>query len=160
MNRRTYWNWRSFFWVTLKFNFNMESTDIRWKQRLQNFTKALDQMKKFMVDFENLNELEEQGLIKSFEYNFELAWNVIKDFYEFQGDTSIQGSRDAFRLAFKRGLIQDGDTWMSMIESRVLTVHTYDEKTAEETLHKIGNKYFDLFLRLHHELTRISNKHS
>jgi len=33
-----------------------------------------------------LSEPEQQGLIQSFEYNYELAWNTIKDFYENQGE--------------------------------------------------------------------------
>ena len=71
--------------------------DIRWKQRLDNFTKALRQLTKF-IDKGELNELEQQGLIQSFEYTYELAWNTIKDFFEAQGETDILGSRDAMRM--------------------------------------------------------------
>jgi nucleotidyltransferase substrate binding protein (TIGR01987 family) len=89
----------------------MENVDIRWRQRFNNFTKALSQLQKFIDKGKDLNELEEQGLIQAFEYNFELSWNLIKDYYTFQGVTDIQGSRDAFRLAFNRGLIRDGENW-------------------------------------------------
>ena len=82
--------------------------DIRWKQRLHNFSKALRQLTKFIEKGE-LNELEQLGLIQSFEYTYELAWNTIKDLFEEQGQTDILGSRDAFRLAFKRGLIENGE---------------------------------------------------
>lgn len=85
----------------------MENIDIRWKQRFSNFKKALSQLSKF-IEKRDLNELEEQGLIQAFEYTYELAWNVIKDYYEFQGTAAIQGSRDAFRLALNRGLLKDG----------------------------------------------------
>ena len=91
--------------------------DIRWIQRLTNFSKALRQLQKF-VSKGDLNELEEQGLIKSSEYTYELAWNVIKDFYEEQGETGIQGSKDAVRLAYKRGLLTNANEWMEMIESQ------------------------------------------
>ncbi len=94
----------------------MTEPDIRWIQRLNHFTKALRQLEKFIAKGE-LNELEEQGLIQAFEYTFELSWNVIKDYFEAQGDVGILGSRDAFRLAFRRGLIEHGDIWMSMIKS-------------------------------------------
>lgn len=100
--------------------------DIRWKQRLHNFPKALRQLTKFIEKGE-LNELEQLGLIQSFEYTYELAWNTIKDLFEEQGQTDILGSRDAFRLAFKRGLIENCDTWMQTITSRRLTSHTYNE---------------------------------
>lgn len=131
-----------------------QSKDIRWQQRFANYTKALNQLKKF-IDKKQLNELEEQGLIKAFEYTYELAWNVIKDFYEDQGEQSIQGSKDAFRLAFQRGLIQDGQSWMEMVENRKLTVHTYDDETAEEIAKLIRSEYFKNFTRLYNSLETI-----
>jgi nucleotidyltransferase substrate binding protein (TIGR01987 family) len=127
----------------------MDDKDIRWKQRFHNFSKALSQLKKFIERGEDLNELEEQGLIQSFEYNFELSWNLIKDYYEYQGVTDIQGSRDAFRLAFQRGLIKDGADWMKMIDSRIKTSHTYNEDTANEIAEAILNIYFRLFTEFH-----------
>jgi len=125
----------------------MENTDIRWVQRFNNFCLALAQLTKF-IDKGVLNEFERQGLIQSFEYNYELAWNTIKDFYENQGETNIQGSRDAFRLAFQRGLIKNGDLWMNMIKSRALTTHTYNEKTAKEIENEILNHYYFEFIEL------------
>ncbi|MBS3774079.1 MAG: nucleotidyltransferase substrate binding protein [Bacteroidales bacterium] len=41
------------------------------------------------IEKKELSKLEEQGLIKAFEYNFELAWNVIKDYSEYQGVADI-----------------------------------------------------------------------
>lgn len=40
----------------------METSDIRWMQRLKHFLKALDQLTK-SIEKEALNELEKQGLI-------------------------------------------------------------------------------------------------
>ena len=81
----------------------MSKPDIRWKQRFENYRKAVAQMTRFIEKGE-LNEMEEQGLIQSFEYTYELAWNTLKDFFEDQGEGNLFGSRDVFRLAFKRGL--------------------------------------------------------
>lgn len=125
----------------------MKKQDIRWQQRFANFNKALSQLAKFIAKQE-LNELEEQGLIQAFEYTYELAWNVIKDFYEDQGESSIQGSKDAIRLAFKRGLIKDGDRWMDMVENRKLTVHTYNEEIASNMVKLIKEQYFQAFTAL------------
>lgn len=71
-----------------------------------------------------LSELEQQGLIQTFEFTHELAWNVLKDFLEWQGYVGIVGSKDASREAFKNDLIEDGETWMEMIKARNLTTHT------------------------------------
>ena len=130
----------------------MEKADIRWQQRFKNYLKALSQLEKFIERGDDLNELEEQGLIKAFEYTFELAWNSMKDFYESQGETGIQGSRDAIRMAFRRGLIENGESWMKMIESRIRTSHTYNEETAKEIAEDIKHKYFEMFLLLRDKL--------
>jgi len=133
-----------------------EQKDVRWKQRLANYSKALMQLEKFIRKGDQLNELELQGLIQSFEYNFELAWNLIKDFYEYQGVTDIQGSRDAFRMAFNRGLLVDGEGWMKMIESRKKTSHTYNEETALEIANAILTTYFSMFKALQKTMLNIS----
>ncbi|OHD54674.1 MAG: nucleotidyltransferase [Spirochaetes bacterium GWF1_51_8] len=125
----------------------MEEQDIRWIQRFNNYCMALAQLTKFIAK-KDLNELELMGLIQSFEYNYELAWTTIKDYFENQGEVDIRGSRDAFRLAFNRGLIKNGETWMEMIVSRGLTVHTYNQETADLITGKIINTYYQEFLDL------------
>lgn len=129
----------------------MTTEDIRWLQRFNHFSMALNQLKKF-IDKGELNELEEQGLIQTFEYTYELAWNTIKDYYEVQGETNINGSRDAFRLAFKRGFIINGELWMEMIRSRTMTSHTYNEEVAHEIAGKIVEGYYKEFVDLHAKL--------
>jgi len=47
-------------------------SDIRWQQRFINFNKAFSQLDRFMQE-KSLNEMEEQGLIKAFEYTYELS---------------------------------------------------------------------------------------
>ncbi len=135
----------------------MNAQDIRWIQRLNHFTKALSQLTKFIEKGE-LNELEKQGLIQAFEYTYELAWNTLKDYLEAQGETDIHGSRDTFRLAFRRGLIEDGDTWMDMLKSRTLTTHTYNEEIAEQIATAVTHRYFPEFVRLQATLESLRNK--
>ena len=48
------------------------NSDIRWQQRRQNFERALEKLEQACQRLE-LNELEAQGLIKAFEYTYELA---------------------------------------------------------------------------------------
>ncbi len=121
--------------------------DIRWVQRFSNYRKALAQLRKF-VEKGDLSALEEQGLIKAFEYTYELAWNTIKDYLLYQGNHSIIGSRDAIRSAFSVGIIEDGEVWMSMLQDRNRTLHTYNETTADEIAFAIIDSYWDEFLAL------------
>ena len=44
-------------------------------------------------------------MIQSFEFTHELAWNVMKDYAVYQGNSEIKGSRDAVRYSAQVGLI-------------------------------------------------------
>ena len=125
--------------------------DIRWQQRFANYRKALGQLEKFILKGE-LSELEEQGLIKAFEYTYELAWNTMKDYLEYQGILDIAGSRDTIREAFKINLITNGEDWMEMIVSRNLTSHSYNEDTADQIADAVTGTYFGLFKTLEAKL--------
>ncbi|HRI28089.1 MAG TPA: nucleotidyltransferase substrate binding protein [Chitinophagales bacterium] len=128
----------------------MSLEDIRWKQRYRHFLKALSLLEEAVIKHRELglNKLEEQGLIQRFEFTHELAWNVLKDYFEYQGNTEITGSRDATREAFQMGLIEDGENWMEMIRSRNLSSHTYNEAIADKLTEQILKAYFPLFVKL------------
>ncbi|MEI8210245.1 MAG: nucleotidyltransferase substrate binding protein [Methylococcales bacterium] len=132
----------------------MTTEDIRWKQRFFNYKRALLQLNNAVELNQQrpLSNLEKQGLIQSFEYCHELAWNVLKDFFEYQGKTSMMGSRDATREAFNRDLLSNGEAWMQMITSRNQTSHTYDEAIADAIAKKIITIYQPLFVELQHKM--------
>ena len=124
--------------------------DVRWQQRFSNFLRALERLKEGidLADIRELSDLEKQGVIQAFEFTHELAWNTIKDFYADQGVTGLQGSRDAVRLAFKRGLLDDGDAWMEMIGARNKTSHLYDQELMESVFTDVRFSYFPQFEEL------------
>ena len=134
----------------------MAPPDIRWKQRFSNYQRALSQLTKFIEKGE-LNELEQTGLIKAFEFTHELAWNVMKDYFEYQGITSIAGPRDAMREAFQRHLIGDGEKWMDMIKSRNMSLHTYNQKTADQIGKQVVEVYFSLFQEFERRMQGLAN---
>ena len=129
----------------------MSIEDIRWIQRFNHFSKAFAQLKEAveLSEQRKLSKLEEQGLIQSFEYTHEMAWNTLKDFLEERGVKKLYGSKDATREAFKTGLIEDGEAWMKMIESRNLTSHSYNEETATAIVSAIIHSYFAEFSDFH-----------
>lgn len=126
----------------------MESRDdIRWQQRLVNYGLALQRLTEAvrLSQQRPLSDLEQQGLIQAFEFTHELAWNVMKDYFVWQGNPAITGSRDATREAFGQGLIDDGEHWMDMIRSRNLSSHTYNRQVAEQVATSILTVYYPLF---------------
>lgn len=124
--------------------------DIRWKQRFDNFKRALYQLTRAvqLMQQRPLSDLELQGVIQGFEFTHELAWNVLKDYLEFEGIQGLIGSRSTVREAFKRGLIRDGEAWMDMIEKRNLSSHTYNQDVAETLVSAIYENYYPVFMVL------------
>ena len=138
----------------------MSVHDIRWIQRFNHFTKALTQLQEAVALAQQrpLSKLEEQGLIQAFEFTHELAWNTLKDFLESRGVQNLYGSKDSTREAFKAGLIENGEAWMDMIQSRNLTSHTYDEATAAQIASAIRNTYFAEFDMLRIKLEELKKE--
>ena len=149
---------------------NAEQKDIRWEQRFSNYAKAfrklasaVDVVKEAMEGDqiqigESLQEILKEGLIQRFEYTYQLAWNVMKDYAEYQGNNEIGGSRDATREAFKMGLITDAESWMDMIKSRNETSHTYNEKIANAIVEAILARYVTEFKAFQQHLLELERK--
>jgi nucleotidyltransferase substrate binding protein (TIGR01987 family) len=71
---------------------------------------------------------------------------LLKDYFAYQGNPAITGSRDAVREAFSKNLVTNGDVWMSMIKSRNQTSHTYNQGIADEITDLILNRYHAEFM--------------
>lgn len=138
----------------------MKEQGIRWEQRFENYKKALSKLGEAVeLDAERaLSELERQGIIQVFEYTHELAWKVMQDFFIYQGNSEIRGSRDATRQAFSADLITDGDHWMEMIKNRNLTSYTYNEEISEEIYKNIVSKFYSLFVTFQETMEAIKAK--
>ena len=132
--------------------------DIRWLQRLENYSRALRKLEE-AVEIVNQNfdspniDLLKEGLIQRFEFTHELAWKVMKDYLEYQGYSDIKGSRDAFRKSLAVGIIES-PLWIDSIQTRNITSHTYDEEISNTVIEKIISVYFPLMKQF--ESTMIS----
>lgn len=135
----------------------MENHDIRWKQRFQNFEKALGHLAE-ALEIEQPDLLQKAGIIQFFEMSYELAWNTLKDYLEEQGFIDVKSPRSAIKKAFEIGLIEDGHTWMDLLLDRNLTAHTYDENKATEVEELIHEKYFPVLTELYETLKKKSRE--
>ena len=138
----------------------MTAQDIRWIQRFNHFIKALSQLKEAVALAQKrlLSKLEVQGLIQAFGFTHELAWNTLKDFLEERGVQNLYGSKDTTREAFKTGLVENGEAWMDMIQSRNLSSHTYEEATAAKIASAIRNAYYAEFEALRLKLEELKKE--
>jgi nucleotidyltransferase substrate binding protein (TIGR01987 family) len=127
---------------------SMQNKDIRWKQRFQNFERSLKYLEQ-ALSISRPDIIQKAGLIQFFEMSFELAWNVLKDYLEEQGFIDIKSPRSALKKAFETGLIQDGHSWMKLLDDRNLTSHAYDEATVDLIEKLIHQKYYPLLKQLY-----------
>lgn len=103
----------------------MSNTDeIRWHQRLDNFGKAMAQLKA-ACNQEEYSDLERAGLVQMFEFSFELAWKVLKDLLFYEG-FDAGTPRAVIRTAFTAGYLSEDDSevFLDALDKRNLLSHT------------------------------------
>lgn len=98
----------------------------RLKERLEDYKNVLNRLNE-SLGLEVSSSVIMDGVIQRFEFTYELAWKVLKDYLEFVGIPETRSSRDTFKEGFKAGIIKDGDAWLDMLQDRNLTAHTYNE---------------------------------
>lgn len=135
----------------------MENKDIRWKQRFQNFKKALSLLESSLNILEP-DIIQKAGMIQFFEMCFELSWNILKDYFVEQGFTEINSPRTAIKKGFELGLIADGHLWLKLLEDRNITSHVYDEEIVNEVEGLIREKYYPLIKELYETMEKKSHE--
>jgi nucleotidyltransferase substrate binding protein (TIGR01987 family) len=125
--------------------------DIRWQQRLTNFERALRLLREAMAEGpEALNQLEKEGVIQRFEYCFELAWKTMKDYMEASGIVfDVVMPRQVIKDAFAAKVLNDGATWIAMLDHRNLLSHTYNPVVFEQAVAAIHQRYLPQLEQLH-----------
>lgn len=125
----------------------MEPRLNRFELRLEAFGRAMRRLEQGIAlvrtraDDEELT-MEEEGLIQRFEYCFELGWKLLQDVEKDLNGQGLGGPRAAIRWATAEGWVDDGEVWMSMLQSRNVTTHGYDRAMIQPVLQKIRGTYF------------------
>ena len=124
----------------------------RWIYRFDNYKRAFGLLREAIeiMEARELSQLEKEGIIQRFEYTWELAWKVLKDYLEYQGVAlHTTTPRTTIRAAFAANLIEHGDRWMQALDARNRMSHTYHFKTFETIIADIQAHYLSLFDQLH-----------
>jgi nucleotidyltransferase substrate binding protein (TIGR01987 family) len=123
----------------------------RWKERLKSYSKALLQLESALQQ-KQFSVLEKDGVIKRFEFTFELAWKTLQDKLSDQGYLSTKGPKPVIKQAFNNGIITDGQAWIDMLIDRNNPTHLYDESAAVSIFDRIQITYFALLQELKSKL--------
>ncbi|MFW5883036.1 MAG: HI0074 family nucleotidyltransferase substrate-binding subunit [Verrucomicrobiota bacterium] len=130
----------------------MNYQDIRWKQRLDSLSKAMVLLNE-AAEIEAPSQVEQMGLIQTFEVCYELGWKLLQDYLKHLGHNP-KSPRETIKQAYQDGLITDGDTWLRMTQTRNLTTHTYDRAMVLSTEETIKEHYLSLLNELHDDFHR------
>jgi nucleotidyltransferase substrate binding protein (TIGR01987 family) len=143
----------------------MNTGDIRWKQRFDNFSRAFGLLRLAFDDdkYRELNQLEQEGAVQRFVYTWELAWKTVKDFLEYNGYILPEpaGPRNVIKEAaatFFEGAGIDGTIFVEMLDTRNELSHAYDFLEFRKALEKIHGKYMLQFENLHSFLSRMRHE--
>jgi nucleotidyltransferase substrate binding protein (TIGR01987 family) len=128
------------------------STDTRWKQRFQNFEKAIKYLQESLAK-SNPSALEKAGIIQVYEFTFELAWKTVKDYLE-EKNVEVKFPRDAIKEGFKYEVLDNGEVWLDMLQKRNLMSHTYNETNAELAYNLIIQEYFSELYKVYLKLLK------
>ena len=130
------------------------SQEIRWQYRFSNFSRAYSLLREALEDgVEPLNQLELEGVIRRFEFTFELSWNLLKDRLEYDGLViATITPRNVIREAYSAKLIDDCETWIDMLTDRNLMSHTYDFERFKAVVENIHARYLTVLNNLYQRL--------
>jgi len=87
------------------------------------------------------------GIVKSFEFVFELSWKCIQAMAHAQG-REVLSPRAAFEEAFRLTWVNDPVVWKEILNDRNRTVHTYNEDFAILMCRRIQQQYIPAFSAL------------
>lgn len=118
----------------------------KFSEKFDKFISAVSRLEEAINDYETVKLASvRDGVIQRFEFCTELAWKTVREYLSEQGYADINSPKAVMKTAFSDGLLNNEQGWLDILESRNITSHVYDEKTAEEIFKNIKNTYINLF---------------
>jgi len=117
------------------------------KSRYAKLSQALLQLKAFAAE-PVVSKRDRAGLIKAFEFTYELFWKTFQDFVNAAGVT-IAGPKPSLKAAFQLGIIDNENGWLAIADDRNLTSHIYNESLAIDISRAIIDRHLPLMSHTH-----------
>lgn len=110
---------------------------------ITNFEKAYLELCEY-IDLPIQNNRDRAGIIKAFEFTFELAWKTLQKIAQDDG-VHTGGPKSSLKFAFQTNLINNESIWLDMLNDRNLLSHTYQHKLSLKILERIKSNYKQAF---------------
>ena len=108
--------------------------------------KAIDTLGRVLNEQAKIPEMEvgRMGVIQCFEITMDISRQllnrVLKEIFNMP---ELTARKDTFREAAKLELIKEAEVWISYVNARNATSHTYNRQQAEKVFHLIPNFLID-----------------
>ena len=117
----------------------------RIAKKQQQFTQALQRLKEAIEESKgNASTVVRDGVIQRFEFTTELAWKTCREKLLENGYVNIDSPKATMRQAYAAGIIDDEQTWISILQARNLSSHMYSEEEAGKIYDNIVHTYVGL----------------
>lgn len=121
----------------------------KFTEKYEKLISATERLRQAITDYNNVHlDSVRDGVIQRFEFCTELAWKTVREYLIEQGYADINSPKSVMKTAFSDGLLTNENGWLEILESRNITSHVYDEKTAETIFESIKDVYTPLFSEL------------
>lgn len=128
--------------VRLTYHHNQDKERIFMQKEINHAIKKLnDAVNRLREGCDKAKQdLEIDGVIKRFEFTFELLWKCLKIILENEG-IICKSPLGCLKEAFKFGLIEDEDIYLDMLRDRNKTSHLYSKEEAAKIFQRIRENY-------------------
>ena len=126
--------------------------------------KKFEQMKRLFYSikaYANPNDYSDEmisGLTADFDRLFELSWKTLKEYMYTElaiRDAKTGSPKEILKLAYKQGLIQNEDFWLSMLKDRNDDTHQYLHPSAMLYMSRILESYLPFMESFIHSLEEL-----
>ena len=102
-------------------------------QKLKNLKNALDRLHE-ALDYPDGTPQREDAAIYRFEISCELAWKSLRRYLSGESKDKISSPRNVLKTAFSYQLIDDEETWLSMLNDRNMMSYIPTKTTLKRYL--------------------------
>src|SRR6056297_495365 len=125
-----------------RIKYNISGGRITMVLNLQSLSKSIGALRTSIETSEknwnsiskDMQDILRAGVIQNFEVAYEQSWKMlqrwIKNNLSPEEAEHPRTRKELFRIAARKGLIQDPTAWFEYAEARNMTSHTYDENNA------------------------------
>ena len=105
------------------------NTMTKYAALMVEFSRALARLQEVVVMPKT--DIVRDSAIQRFEFTLDVAWKTVKAFLEEQKGIVCTSPKDCFREAYRQGIIEYDDAWMTFVDMRNETAHLYKEAKAD-----------------------------